>query len=164
LTQEPESGAIERPHEQQRPPDQLPLPGMSRLVAWEHSGPLPPPHLLAGYEEVLPGAAERILKMAELEQRHQADADKAADERDKLLIHTQAKIALRAQWATLAIVLTLIGVVAFAVYRGQEITGAASAIAALGVIVYALNGGKYRRSHNGDTETQPAASDDGQQN
>ncbi len=60
--------------------------------------------------------------------------------------------------------LTLIGVVAFAVYLGQEITGAASAIAALGVIVYALNGGKLRRGHNGDTETQPADRDEGQQN
>ena len=29
-----------------------------------HSGPLPPPNILAKYDDVLPGAAERIMKMA----------------------------------------------------------------------------------------------------
>jgi len=32
------------------------------------SGPLPDPEILAGYEKVMPGAAERIFKMAETEQ------------------------------------------------------------------------------------------------
>jgi uncharacterized membrane protein len=34
------------------------------------SGPLPAPEILAGYEQVLPGAAERILQMAEDQQAH----------------------------------------------------------------------------------------------
>lgn len=33
-----------------------------------HSGPLPSPETLAGYESICPGAAERILQMAEKEQ------------------------------------------------------------------------------------------------
>ena len=32
------------------------------------SGPLPTPDILPGYDEVLPGAAERIMRMAEKEQ------------------------------------------------------------------------------------------------
>ena len=32
------------------------------------SGPLPPPELFKQYEEILPGSANRILKMAEKEQ------------------------------------------------------------------------------------------------
>lgn len=35
-----------------------------------YSGPIPPPEFLAGYKSVLPDAPERILKMAENEQRH----------------------------------------------------------------------------------------------
>jgi uncharacterized membrane protein len=35
-----------------------------------YRGPLPPPAHLRGYEKVLPGAAERILSMAEREQNH----------------------------------------------------------------------------------------------
>ena len=34
------------------------------------SGPLPPPEMLAQYEEILPGAAERILSMAERQAEH----------------------------------------------------------------------------------------------
>jgi len=44
------------------------------------AGPLPPPQDLAAYEEVLPGAADRILAMAEKEQdRRLARADRQVD-------------------------------------------------------------------------------------
>ena len=33
------------------------------------AGPLPPPQLFEGYERVCPGAADRILTMAELQTR-----------------------------------------------------------------------------------------------
>ena len=36
-----------------------------------HSGPIPTPDIIDGYEKVLPGSANRIIKMAELEQTHQ---------------------------------------------------------------------------------------------
>ena len=42
-----------------------------------HSGPLPSPETLAGYEQVLPGAAERILHMAEQQQDHRQVIEKA---------------------------------------------------------------------------------------
>lgn len=35
-----------------------------------HMGPLPAPEVLAGYEQILPGAAERILAMAERQQEN----------------------------------------------------------------------------------------------
>lgn len=35
-----------------------------------YSGPIPPPEALARYEEIQPGAADRILKMAEKQQDH----------------------------------------------------------------------------------------------
>lgn len=38
--------------------------------ATQFSGPLPPPGVLQGYEDVVPGAAERIIAMAESEQNH----------------------------------------------------------------------------------------------
>ena len=40
------------------------------MVAESHRGPLPPARTLAGYEKVLPGAAERVFVMAEGEQAH----------------------------------------------------------------------------------------------
>lgn len=35
-----------------------------------HAGPLPSPDVFAGYEKVLPGSADRIIKMAEKAQDH----------------------------------------------------------------------------------------------
>ena len=37
-------------------------------------GPLPPPDILKGYEEALPGTAERIIRMAEKEQEARLEA------------------------------------------------------------------------------------------
>ena len=39
------------------------------------TGPIPPPGMLRGYEEVLPGSADRILTMAEQEQERQIKYD-----------------------------------------------------------------------------------------
>lgn len=43
---------------------------IARIVSESHEGPLPPPRVLQGYEQVLPGAAERLFVMAEKEQSH----------------------------------------------------------------------------------------------
>ena len=40
------------------------------------AGPLPPPEMLAGYEEVLPGSPERILRMAEKQEEHRHSIEK----------------------------------------------------------------------------------------
>jgi uncharacterized membrane protein len=45
------------------------------LIAAQSSGPLPPPDMLARYEEILPGAAERIISLAEQELMHRRDLE-----------------------------------------------------------------------------------------
>jgi uncharacterized membrane protein len=52
------------------------------------SGPIPPPSLAAGYEKLLPGATDRLFKMAELQitsisKRMDADVDAETDSRSK---------------------------------------------------------------------------------
>ncbi len=39
------------------------------------AGPLPPPHMLQGYEEVLSGAADRIVRMAESQANHRQEQE-----------------------------------------------------------------------------------------
>lgn len=46
------------------------------------SGPLPHPDLLAGYEDVLPGAAERIIAMAENQAAHRIHLERVVVEGD----------------------------------------------------------------------------------
>jgi uncharacterized membrane protein len=50
--------------------DRLPDTDRARVLTAAYSGPLPPPSILQGYETVLPGAAERILRLAEEEASH----------------------------------------------------------------------------------------------
>ena len=44
-------------------------------------GPLPPPEILKEYESILPGASERILKMAEKQQDHRISIEKTIVDR-----------------------------------------------------------------------------------
>ena len=57
------------------------------LVEASWTGPLPPPEALQRYDEILPGGADRIFRMAEDRHRHQMEQEKAAIEleRDALL-------------------------------------------------------------------------------
>ena len=51
----------------------------SDLVASiSYFGPIPPPHVVRGWEEACPGASNRILSMAELEAEHRREMKKAA--------------------------------------------------------------------------------------
>ncbi len=54
-------------------PDTKPEDSITRVEAHfqQFSGPIPPPDLLRTYEEILPGTADRILAMAEREQKRQ---------------------------------------------------------------------------------------------
>jgi uncharacterized membrane protein len=53
--------------------DKLPVRTISKRVSY--SGPLPPSSEFAQYEKALPGAAERILALAEKEVEHRHKAD-----------------------------------------------------------------------------------------
>ena len=43
---------------------------VAEVIQSEFSGPIPPPNIIRGYEEVLPGAADRIIAMAEKQSAH----------------------------------------------------------------------------------------------
>jgi uncharacterized membrane protein len=51
---------------------------MAAFSASSYSGPLPSPEHLRGYEEVLPGSADRILTMAEKQSDHRQEIEKDA--------------------------------------------------------------------------------------
>jgi uncharacterized membrane protein len=46
------------------------------------SGPLPPPEILRRFDEVVPGAAERLLRMAEEQSTHRKDLERKVIESD----------------------------------------------------------------------------------
>lgn len=91
-----------------------------KSISLSHTGPLPHPDILRGYEETLPGAAERVLEMAEKEQNHRIDMEnklQEADSRDSLL---GIKFAYR-----ISMTVTIVGaiIVIVSLFMRQNIAG-----------------------------------------
>ncbi|MEG0783639.1 DUF2335 domain-containing protein [Carnobacterium sp.] len=51
-----------------------------------YKGPMPPPEILRGYDDVVPGAADRIIVMTETQQKHRIELE-------KLVVSSNAKDA-----------------------------------------------------------------------
>lgn len=107
---------------------------ISRIVLQEqYSGPLAHPRIVAGYEQHLPGSADRILTLAEEQQSHRMQQEnrgqQAAIERDK-----------RAMNRGFVLALSLMLVSALAIYLGSDLVGfgmvATSVVSLAGVFLY----------------------------
>lgn len=115
-------------------PDDIKEEIISRIVLQEqYAGPLAHPRIVAGYEQHLPGSADRILTMAEEQQSHRMQQEnrgqQAAIERDKRAMN---------RGFVLALVLMLVS--ALAIYLGSDLVGfgmvATSVVSLAGVFLY----------------------------
>lgn len=103
-------------------------------IAFEESyeGVLPHPSILKGYEEILPGATDRILSMTESQSKHRQDLESF-----------HLRNAAARSWAGLAcgfvITMTFLGVSAFLIVRGHgwegTILGTVDIVALVSVFV-----------------------------
>ena len=108
------------------------------------AGPLPSPEMLAQYDAVVPGAAERILVMAE----------RQADHRMSLEAQTVQGEQRRSAWGLAAgfiLTLVVLGCSFFLVLKGHEWPG--SSLAGLNIVVLAglfVHGHRIRRDERQD--------------
>lgn len=113
-------------------------------------GPLPPPEILKGYESILPGASERILKMAEKQQDHRMYIEKTIVERQT------GQSGKGQTWG--GILTVLFGIIALILgYTGHDVLAgiiATTTIISL-VIVFVL-----RKVPKGDKEEKDAVSEE----
>jgi len=61
---------------------------LTKVAGSSFSGPIPPPEIIRGYDEVVPGAADRIISMAEKQSEHRQRMEEImirAESRDGLL-------------------------------------------------------------------------------
>ena len=61
---------MNEPSELENIENQKESPPKTAQVSMTYSGPLPPPSVIEGYERILPGSADRILTMAEVQGEH----------------------------------------------------------------------------------------------
>lgn len=100
------------------------------------SGPLPPPEALEKYNQALPGAAERILAMAEKQQDHR-------QELEQKVVFSNAAAQKQGLYLGFVVAMTAILGGVWLISIGKEATGLVSIITAItslvGVFVYGKN-------------------------
>lgn len=108
-------------------------------------GPIPPPQIMKGYEEVLPGSADRIMKMAEYEQNHRHYLEK------KGLGFAVFSDALGKILAFILGASGLLGSI-FLLYKDKSLTGLAVLITSLGSLIGIYLYGKKQSIVKEDSE------------
>ena len=107
------------------------------------SGPIPPPEVLAGYASAGPDIAERIVKMAESQQRHMQEMEKKA-------IEASIGTEKRGQYcALIAALVTILGAV-YLMGNEKGIYGLSLIISAVAGLVYAFITGKKKEKKESD--------------
>ena len=96
-----------------------------------YSGPIPPPRALAEYEQIQPGAADRILKMAEKQQEHRMQLEKKA-------IYGQVEQGNRGQIFGFIIVFVCVAVAVFFAVRYEMLNFAATFLSVTMVVLIGL--------------------------
>jgi uncharacterized membrane protein len=106
---------------------------VSAVASYSFSGPLPPPELLAKYNDVIPNGAERIMAMAE-EQAHHRQA------LEKIVVGGNVQSETRGQWMGLVICLVVVLGGILLIHEGRQLVGGgivgADLVALVGVFVY----------------------------
>ena len=92
------------------------------------SGPLPPPEALSRYEKVLPGAADRIVAMAEKQSAHRIEIE-------KITIKARARDSLLGVVSGFLIGVTALLVCAYNVTSGYPFSGSLIGASGLGGLV-----------------------------
>jgi uncharacterized membrane protein len=99
-----------------------------RLVAGQWSGPLPPPAALEQFERSAPGAADRILGMAEREEDHRHSQEQA-------MLQSDAQARSRGQWMAFVISLVIILGGIWLIYKGKQWEGLVAVLTPLATLV-----------------------------
>lgn len=123
----------------------------ARVQAEFFSGPLPPPSLLAKYNEVVPGGAERILAMAESQSKHRESLESK-------VVEGNIKSQQRGSLYAFVIAMTTITGGIYLIHTGNDLSGLATVITSLIGLVSVFAYAQYRQSKE-RTEKSKALSD-----
>ena len=107
--------------------------GVSASYAMALSGPLPPAEQFLKYDQALPGAAERILKMAEKELAHRHESETK-------IINGSIKADTRGQYFAYSITLISLGTFCYFAYSGLFVPSIFPGIVMVASIVVAFIG------------------------
>ena len=121
-----------------------------QIIQTEFSGPMPHPQLLKGYEDVCPGAADRMFRAVEAEAEHRRHMEKSVMEAQ---VRFHDKQFLEARMGQIcALIISLAGIMAgtYTAINGHEWAGSAIGVGGIGGIVATFIAGRSRPSKTED--------------
>jgi uncharacterized membrane protein len=114
----------------------------AQIQAASFSGPLPPPEILARFDEVVPGAAARIIDMAQKQSDHRMDLEKTT-------VHGELTRSYLGLGSGTIVSLAMIAGGVYCVMNGHDTAGAtivtANLAAVVGVFVYGTRSRRKER-------------------
>lgn len=122
------------------------------------SGPLPPPHILSQYNEIVPGAADRIISLAENQSEHRQKIENKIIESDI----KNSRLGLH-----YGLIIGLISVIGgtICILNGHEVPGSiiggTGLTGLVGVFVYGSTQRRKERASRFKAEMVPAKQSDG---
>lgn len=122
---------------------------MEQSIETSYKGPIPPPDYLNGYKEVLPNAPERILTMAEEQQKHRMAME-------NMIVRRNLQLSERGQFFGFIIVLLfLIAAIYLALNNHETLAGIIMGTTLLGVLgVFVLNKLPWFNKDNDEVEIE----------
>lgn len=133
---------------------------MLALVQEAHSGPLPPAAEFGRYDEILPGAADRILKMAEADielQRMQVAGNVEIQNAVASSIRSTARRADWQLWAFLLLAMAIVAVACILAWNGKDVP------AVFAIVVASASGFMVYKSNKENQRLHPQVGKDNEQ-
>ena len=129
---------------------------------WE--GPLPPPAALGQYDDILPGSAERIMRMAEAQAEHRIEQEQHSSQQEDVRVQTERTAVIGdSRRAYIGLIfgfilsLLIISLGAYSIIWGNPWVGVAAIginIAGLaGVFVYGTNSRRRERERRASADS-----------
>ncbi len=116
-----------------------------RLEVSQYTGPFPAPEILRDYEDVLPGAAERLFKLVESEQEHRHQMQRIQIDAQVQDQQDIRKIEKRGQTFGFLIAAIVMGAVTVTALNDKQITATVLGVGGLTSLVSVFVIGKRRR-------------------
>lgn len=132
-----------------RPPDKDPK---SVLVSQSWEGPLPPPGILRGYEDICPGAADRLIKMVEDQGEHRRSLENLAFDTQREGMCREFAEARLGQTYAFVISALFLGCGTFAALHGQPWVGTIFGAFGIGGIVTTFIQGRNKAQGESGSE------------
>jgi uncharacterized membrane protein len=114
------------------------------------AGPVPSPDLLEKYEQIQPGFADRLIKMAEKEQEHRLKSQEKLIDGERELSNKELANFKRGQIFAILSVFIIVSLCVFIFYRGYKTEGRDIAVAVIIGLAGIFISGRFNRKkgHN----------------